>query len=122
MPSSRSTRQTSRSSAPIACGSSTQTWLRPSASNSAASGRRSTPAAAPAGAAEAALADGVEVYEVTGAGLARTRLQAATRRGLTRFVGRDVDAFDDGSTVDADNYSGRGQRQGSGAHELPPNR
>jgi class 3 adenylate cyclase/tetratricopeptide (TPR) repeat protein len=37
------------------------------------------------------LADAVEVYEVTGAGPARTRLQAATRRGLTRFVGRDVE-------------------------------
>src|SRR2546428_745242 len=30
------------------------------------------------------LADAVEVYEVTGAGPARTRLQAAARRGLTR--------------------------------------
>src|SRR5262249_24711442 len=37
------------------------------------------------------LADAVEVYEVTGAGLARTRLQAAARRGLTRFVGRDTE-------------------------------
>jgi tetratricopeptide (TPR) repeat protein len=37
------------------------------------------------------LADAVEVYEVTGAGSARTRLQAATRRGLTRFVGRDAE-------------------------------
>jgi hypothetical protein len=37
------------------------------------------------------LADAVEVYEVTGAGLARTRLQAAVRRGLTRFVGRDAE-------------------------------
>jgi class 3 adenylate cyclase len=35
------------------------------------------------------IADAVEVYEVTGAGPARTRLQAAVRRGLTRFVGRD---------------------------------
>jgi class 3 adenylate cyclase/tetratricopeptide (TPR) repeat protein len=35
------------------------------------------------------LTDPVEVYEVTGAGPARTRLQAAARRGLTRFVGRD---------------------------------
>jgi class 3 adenylate cyclase/tetratricopeptide (TPR) repeat protein len=36
------------------------------------------------------LGDPVEVYEVTGAGPARTRLQATTaRRGLTRFVGRD---------------------------------
>jgi hypothetical protein len=37
------------------------------------------------------LADAVEVYEVAGAGPARTRLQAAARRGLTRFVGRDAD-------------------------------
>jgi class 3 adenylate cyclase len=35
------------------------------------------------------LAEAVEVYEVTGAGPARTRLQAAAWRGLTRFVGRD---------------------------------
>jgi class 3 adenylate cyclase/tetratricopeptide (TPR) repeat protein len=37
------------------------------------------------------LADAVEVYEVTGAGPARTRLQAAAGRGLTRFVGRDAE-------------------------------
>jgi class 3 adenylate cyclase/tetratricopeptide (TPR) repeat protein len=37
------------------------------------------------------LAEAVEVYEVTGAGPARTRLQAAGRRGLARFVGRDVE-------------------------------
>src|SRR5882762_5929236 len=37
------------------------------------------------------LAGAVEVYEVTGAGPARTRLQAAARRGLTRFVGRDTE-------------------------------
>jgi class 3 adenylate cyclase/tetratricopeptide (TPR) repeat protein len=37
------------------------------------------------------LAGAVEVYEVTGAGPARTRLQAAARRGLTRFVGRDAE-------------------------------
>jgi hypothetical protein len=37
------------------------------------------------------LAEPVEVYEVTGAGHARTRLQAAARRGLTRFVGRDAE-------------------------------
>jgi class 3 adenylate cyclase len=35
------------------------------------------------------LADGVEAYELMGAGPARTRLQAAARRGLTRFIGRD---------------------------------
>src|SRR5882724_9737011 len=37
------------------------------------------------------LAGAVEVYEVTGAGPARTRLQATARRGLTRFVGRDAE-------------------------------
>ena len=36
------------------------------------------------------LADPVEIYEVTGAGTARTRLQAAAGRGLTRFVGREA--------------------------------
>ena len=36
------------------------------------------------------LADPIQIYEVTGAGAARTRLQAAAGRGLTRFVGRDV--------------------------------
>jgi class 3 adenylate cyclase/tetratricopeptide (TPR) repeat protein len=34
------------------------------------------------------LRDPVEVYEVTGAGMVRSRLQAAAARGLTRFVGR----------------------------------
>jgi class 3 adenylate cyclase/tetratricopeptide (TPR) repeat protein len=37
------------------------------------------------------LTGAVDVYEVTGAGPARTRLQASARRGLTRFVGRDAD-------------------------------
>ncbi len=35
------------------------------------------------------LTEPVEVYEVTGVGAARSRLQAAAARGLTRFVGRD---------------------------------
>jgi tetratricopeptide (TPR) repeat protein len=35
------------------------------------------------------LAEPVEVYELVGAGAVRSRLQAATGRGLTRFVGRD---------------------------------
>src|SRR5215467_4143955 len=35
------------------------------------------------------LAAPLEVFEVTGVGAARTRLHAAARRGLTRFVGRD---------------------------------
>ncbi|PYO57280.1 MAG: hypothetical protein DMD83_10010, partial [Candidatus Rokuibacteriota bacterium] len=33
----------------------------------------------------------VEVHELSGIGPARTRLQAAARRGLTRFVGRDAE-------------------------------
>ncbi len=37
------------------------------------------------------LAEPVEVYELTGAGAARTRLQAARARGLTRFVGRNTE-------------------------------
>jgi class 3 adenylate cyclase len=37
------------------------------------------------------LANALDVYEVTGAGSARTRLQAAARRGLTRFVGRHAE-------------------------------
>jgi predicted ATPase len=35
------------------------------------------------------MAEPIEVYELAGAGAARTRLQAAAARGLTRFVGRD---------------------------------
>jgi tetratricopeptide (TPR) repeat protein len=37
------------------------------------------------------LAKPVEVFELTGTGMARTRLQAAALRGLTRFVGRDAE-------------------------------
>ena len=37
------------------------------------------------------LAEPVEVFELTGAGPARTRLQAAALRGFTRFVGRDAE-------------------------------
>ncbi|MBI3330147.1 MAG: adenylate/guanylate cyclase domain-containing protein, partial [Nitrospinae bacterium] len=37
------------------------------------------------------LSEPVEVFEMTGAGPVRTRLQAATARGLTRFVGRDTE-------------------------------
>lgn len=37
------------------------------------------------------LSEPVEVYEVTGAGPVRTRLQASAARGLTRFVGRDAE-------------------------------
>jgi len=37
------------------------------------------------------LAEPIEVYELAGAAAARTRLQAARVRGLTRFVGRDAE-------------------------------
>jgi len=37
------------------------------------------------------LAEPVEVFELAGAGEARTRLEAAARRGFTRFVGRDAE-------------------------------
>jgi len=37
------------------------------------------------------LPDAIEIFELTGAGTARTRLQAAALRGLTRFVGRDAE-------------------------------
>jgi class 3 adenylate cyclase/tetratricopeptide (TPR) repeat protein len=37
------------------------------------------------------LPDPIEIFELTGAGPARTRLQAAVLRGLTRFVGRDAE-------------------------------
>jgi class 3 adenylate cyclase/tetratricopeptide (TPR) repeat protein len=37
------------------------------------------------------LPNPVQIYEMTGAGEARTRLQVSAGRGLTRFVGRDVE-------------------------------
>jgi predicted ATPase/class 3 adenylate cyclase len=37
------------------------------------------------------LGEPVEVYELVGAGMARSRLQAAAARGLTKFVGRDAE-------------------------------
>src|SRR5258705_7711004 len=37
------------------------------------------------------MAEPIEVYELAGAAAARTRLQAAATRGLTRFVGRDAE-------------------------------
>ncbi len=37
------------------------------------------------------LTEPIEVYELTGAGLARRRFEAAAARGLTRFVGRETE-------------------------------
>jgi len=49
-------------------------------------------AATPLGAVQVkGIIDPVPIYEVTGAGSARTRLQVAAARGLTRFVGRGAE-------------------------------
>jgi AAA ATPase domain/Adenylate and Guanylate cyclase catalytic domain len=37
------------------------------------------------------MSEPIDVYQLTGAGAARTRFQAAAARGLTRFVGRDAE-------------------------------
>ena len=37
------------------------------------------------------LSEPIEIYELVGGGLARTRFQAATARGLVRFVGREAE-------------------------------
>ena len=37
------------------------------------------------------LREPIEMYELVGTGVARTRLQAAAQRGLSRFVGRDAE-------------------------------
>ena len=54
------------------------------------------------------LADSVEVFELTGAGLARTRLQAATARGLTKFVGRSAELAQMFSALEG-SHAGHGQ-------------
>ena len=46
------------------------------------------------------LGEPVEVFELVGAGVARTRLEAAARRGLTRFVGRTAELEQLGGTLD----------------------
>jgi class 3 adenylate cyclase/tetratricopeptide (TPR) repeat protein len=54
------------------------------------------------------LAEPIAVYELVGAGLARSRLQAAAARGLTKFVGRDGELETLRRTLDQAG-SGRGQ-------------
>jgi tetratricopeptide (TPR) repeat protein len=54
------------------------------------------------------LAAAVDAYEVTGTGVARTRLQAAAARGLTRFVGRDAELAHLGRALER---AGSGQGQ-----------
>ena len=53
------------------------------------------------------LAEPVEVWELTGAGAARTRLQAARARGLTRFFGR-------GTELDSMRHAAEQARAGRG--------
>jgi len=54
------------------------------------------------------LPEPVEVYEATGGGSVRTRLQAAAMRGFTRFVGRDAE-IDQLRRALQQAYDGRGQ-------------
>src|SRR5262249_35711696 len=54
------------------------------------------------------LAEKSEVFELTGASAARTRLQAAAARGLTRFVGRRRELEVLAETLD---QAGRGRGQ-----------
>jgi class 3 adenylate cyclase/tetratricopeptide (TPR) repeat protein len=54
------------------------------------------------------LAEPVEVFELVGAGAARTRLEVAARRGLTRFVGRTAELEQLRSALDRAG-SGHGQ-------------
>ncbi len=54
------------------------------------------------------LAEPIEIFELTGTGQARTRLQAAALRGLTRFVGRDAEV-EHLRRVFAEADAGRGQ-------------
>jgi class 3 adenylate cyclase/tetratricopeptide (TPR) repeat protein len=53
------------------------------------------------------LADPINVYEVTGLGLLRTRLQRAAARGFTRFIGRERE-------MDALKHAARQARGGHG--------
>ena len=51
----------------------------------------------------------VEVYELTGAGPARSRLHAAAARGLTRFVGREGELEQLRQALGSRGRSGHGQ-------------
>ena len=54
------------------------------------------------------LGQPVELYELTGAGSARTRFQAAATRGLTRFVGRSAELAQMFSALER-SHAGHGQ-------------
>jgi predicted ATPase/class 3 adenylate cyclase len=54
------------------------------------------------------MSEPVEVFELTGAGSVRTRLQAAAARGLTRFVGRSAELAQMFSALER-SHAGHGQ-------------
>jgi hypothetical protein len=64
----------------------------------------------------------VEVYEVVGAGSLRSRMHAAAARGLTRFVGRDIELEQLRQALGraaAGHGQGRGHRGGAGCRQVP---
>ena len=54
------------------------------------------------------LREPVEIYELTGAGAARSRIQAAAVRGLTKFVGRNIEIGQINHALERA-HTGRGQ-------------
>ena len=60
------------------------------------------------------LTDPVEVYEVAGAGLVRSRLEAAAARGLSRFVGRDAEMHALQQALEKASVGARPDSRGSG--------
>jgi class 3 adenylate cyclase len=74
------------------------------------------------------LGEPIEVFELVEAGAARTRFEAATRRGLTRFIGRKAEIEQLGDALDGAWPGGRRSRGAGcgqvapvlGTHPLPP--
>ena len=67
------------------------------------------------------LSEAVEAYELIGAQSPRTRLRAATSRGLTRFVGRSAEARSAGHGVAAGRggpWAGRRPRRGARSRKI----
>ena len=60
------------------------------------------------------LHDPVEAFELQGAGPARTRMQAMTMRGRTRFVGRETECARAPPGVDPGAKRPRSSRRGDG--------
>ena len=60
------------------------------------------------------VSEPVNVYEVTGLGPLRTRLQRAARRGLTKFVGREREMERCGTPLESAHGRARTDRRGDG--------